>query len=472
MNFSDSGSPSFGDLRRRYQERPQSVAETTRELFRTIAQRDDGLGVFLQTFEGQASQAAADADVRLADRGLDDSQPLCGMPLGVKDVIATREAPTTGQSLVHELSIPAGRDAVVIGRLRAAGGIVIGKTTTSEFAFGHPDPTKPFPIPRNPWDQARWPGGSSAGSASGVASGLLAGAVSTDTAGSTRVPAAFCGVTGLVPTHGVISTSGVMPLASSMDRVGFIAHSARDCFDMVQCAIPGDQPNSALEDLESLRRKLARPVRIGVVTDRPLLDEEDPAVDRRFQVAIDTLAELGCAIAPINLPDVSATESAAAATIACEAFAVYGTLLATRWLDFYKSTRLRMSLGALVSGPDYVIAQAIRRRTRRKLESVFDDVDLVASPTIGMAAPLYGQDGTVSDFDMVTRLAYTSYWSAVGCPAISIPMGFNRDGLPLGLQLVGWLDADRVVTGVASAYQDATDWHLQTPTGVESLKHA
>jgi aspartyl-tRNA(Asn)/glutamyl-tRNA(Gln) amidotransferase subunit A len=188
---------------------------------------DETVGTYLTRFNEYALERAATADAELA-RG-EDRGPLHGIPFGVKDILAMAEGPTTAQSLILDRSWGAGKDAPTVARVKAAGAVITGKTTTMEFACGIPDATKPFPIPRNPWNLDTWAGGSSSGTGSGVAAGMFLAGLGTDTAGSIRIPAAFCGVSGLMPTFGRVPKSGCVPLGYSLDHVGPMARSARDC---------------------------------------------------------------------------------------------------------------------------------------------------------------------------------------------------------------------------------------------------
>ncbi|MCA9847480.1 MAG: amidase, partial [Dehalococcoidia bacterium] len=192
---------------------------------------DGRLGVFITRMTDTALAAAKQADADFAagvDRG-----PLQGIPIGVKDIIATKDAPTTAQSMVLDPAWGEGQDAPVVARLREAGAVIVGKTSTMEFAIGMPDASKPFPVPRNPWNPETWPGGSSSGSGAGVAAGLFLGALGTDTGGSVRIPAAFCGITGMKQTHGLVPKAGCAPLGYSLDHIGPMTRSARDAAAML-----------------------------------------------------------------------------------------------------------------------------------------------------------------------------------------------------------------------------------------------
>jgi len=231
---------------------------TSVQLIRTVLARADeldaDLGCFLARFDDAALRAAAAADEELAagiDRG-----PLHGIPLGIKDLLAAKEGATTAHSLVPSTVAPPGVDAEAVARLRDKGAVIVGKTSLSEYAFGAPDPSSGLPLPRNPWDRERWPGGSSSGTASGLAAGLFLGGLGTDTGGSIRIPAACCGITGLKPTYGRVPKSRCIPLAYSLDTVGPMARTAEDCALLLQ-AISG--PASSVAPLTWSRRERSRP---------------------------------------------------------------------------------------------------------------------------------------------------------------------------------------------------------------------
>ncbi|MEA2142080.1 MAG: amidase, partial [Solirubrobacteraceae bacterium] len=267
---------------------------------------DPVIGSFIARFDDRARAAAEAADLAVAHgRPLG---PLHGVPIAIKDILATEEGPTTAQSVVADPDWGTDGDAVAVARLRAAGAIIMGKTSTMEFAVGLPDASKPFPVPRNPWDPSRYTGGSSSGSASGVASGMFLGAVGTDTGGSIRMPSAFCGITGLKPTFGRVPKSGCLPLGFSLDHVGPMARSARDCALMLGAMAGYHESDPAAADvpvpdyLAALSGDL-RGVRIGVdPLAGPAAHCLDPAVPVALDAALETLAGLGATLVPIELP--------------------------------------------------------------------------------------------------------------------------------------------------------------------------
>ncbi|KAA5837139.1 amidase [Saccharopolyspora hirsuta] len=425
---------------------------------------DEALGVYLTRFREPALAAAQRADEELAagvDRG-----PLHGIPLGIKDLIAVAEGPTTAQSLVLG-DWGRGVDAAVVSRLKAAGAVITGKTTTMEFGCGIPDGTKPFPTPRNPWAPERWAGGSSSGTASGVAAGMFLAGLGSDTAGSIRMPAAFCGVSGLLPTFGRVPRSGCVPLAHSVDRVGPLARTARDCALLLEVISGADQG-----DPDSMRWSFESPdfdadltgLRIGVVRDVP--DGADPALPEAFDRAIAVLADLGAEICEVVLPYWSEMVAAVVVSVTSEGLAHHRGDLRTRWGDYFTAARGLLAAGALASGADYVQAQRARRFAQGAVDELFREVDVIACPTAVIGAPLLAElanDAGQQDDDELFAKIRTPYWNAVANPVLAIPVGATADGRPLSVQLAGAVRDEATVLRVGAAFQTCTNWHERRP---------
>lgn len=434
---------------------------------------DKKLGTYIARFDKEALKAAQQADnVRKSGK----LGPLHGVPIGIKDLISTREGPTTANSLVMDPEWGEGRDAPAVARLRAAGAVITGKLSTSEFATGRVDPQKPFPIPRNPWDLGRWPGGSSAGSANGVAGGLFLAALGTDTSGSVRGPAASCGISGFVATYGCVPKSGVVPLGYSLDRVGTLAWTAEDCA-IVMNAIAGHDPGDptsadrATTDMTSLLNADLKGMKVGVANIQRDFDDTDPAVDECLQKAAAKLAELGAVIKEVELPYFKELSIATSIITTSEGLAYHGEDLRKRWDDYYLTTRDKIAQGIFVSGADYVQAQRVRGLAKRKLADLFKEVDIVLTPTQGFGGLEYDEKGYVNDpTNKMWRLYFTIYWSGAGNPVMSVPMGFTQDNMPLGFQITGRPFDEARVVQVAHAYQQRTDWHRQVAPMIKADK--
>ena len=436
--------------------------EVTTELLARADRMDPILGTYIARFDETALAAAAALDAELAaghDRG-----PLHGVPLGIKDIITTDDGPTTAQSLILDPAWGDQGDAPVVRRLRDAGGIILGKTTTMEFACGLPDASKPFPVPRNPWDTDTWPGGSSSGTGSGVAAGLFYGGLGTDTGGSIRCPAAFCGISGHKPTFGLVPKSGCTPLGYTYDHIGPMARSALDCALML-AVMAGYDPSDPMCSPTGLVSPISfetgslRGMRIGV--DRMIQERVpvDPAVPGCMENALAALEDAGASIIDIAIPHYEALVASTMCGWPGEAFAGHRFDLQTRWGDYGRPTRLVMADGALLTGADYVQAQRVRRVGAAAMAGLFATCDAVVTPTAGVGAlKLEG-----IDFAKVIKSVFTPVWNATGHPAISVPMGFTSAGLPLGLQIATRPFEDAAALSVAMAYQDRTNWHLQVP---------
>lgn len=431
----------------------RSRRTTSTELVTAAIERADrsdaAVGVFVTRFVDESLTAAASADCAAGAGSF--LGPLHGVPIAIKDLLFTREAPTTAQSAAFDGRWTA-HDAEVVRRLRDAGAIIMGKTTTMEFATGIPDPTSGFPVPRNPWNLDTWAGGSSSGSASGVAADMFLGAVGTDTAGSIRIPAAFCGITGLMPSYGRVPTSGCVPLAESVDHVGPMARTARDCALLlsVMAGEPSAPVTAARADLTGKR--------IGVARLTPA-DTPEHAV---FETALATLSQQGAELVEIELPQYGEMCAALAVIVAGEMLAYHLANAQQRFADYVPSNRIELGCHTLYSAADYVQAQRVRRHVDGLVHQLFRDLDAVASLTVSMGA-MSIDDLISEDFARWIGAINTLYWDGLSTPAISLPCGFTPSGMPLGLHVAGPPGDEAGVLSIADVYQRATDWHLRRP---------
>ncbi|WP_431047275.1 amidase [Streptomyces sp. P1-3] len=428
------------------------------------AERADGsLGVYLARFDERARAAARRADEELA-RGIDRG-PLHGIPFGVKDTVAVADGPTTAQSLVHDRGWWAGRDAPVVARLRAAGAVLTGKTTAMEFGCGLPEEDKPFPFPRNPWRTGSWAGGSSSGSASGVAAGMFLAALGSDTGGSIRMPAAFCGVSGLMPTFGRVPAAGCVPLAYSLDRVGPLARTARDC-STVLGVIAGARDGFGASSHDPWCGENLGGLRIGVVREHHVPADGDPALHGAFDEAVSVLAGLGALPVEARLPYWREMITATFVTAASEGLAHHRVDLSRRWGDYGVAARGLLATGALVSGADYVQAQRVRTVAQRAVDALFADVDVIVCPTASVGAPPFAalaDEAGHQDHAGVFGKIYTPYWNPLANPVLAVPMGRTAAGLPLSMQIAGPVAGEAAILRVGDAFQRHTDWHRRTP---------
>ncbi|MEL7157416.1 MAG: amidase [Actinomycetota bacterium] len=437
-------------------------AQLTADLQAAADQLDPELGTWLDRYGAKATAAAEAADRELAaghDRG-----PLHGIPLGIKDIIATDEGPTTAQSLVLDPAWGDQGDGPVMARLRAAGAVIMGKTTTMEFAIGRPDTSKPFPVPRNPWNPERWTGGSSSGTGNGVASGQILGGLGTDTGGSVRLPAAYNGITGHKPTFGLVPKSGCVPLGLTYDHIGPMARSAWDCAAMLT-AMAGADPSdpttverSPVDYLATIDRGLDG-LRVGVLVNQRLANGSSTTTMDRLADAVARLSSGGADCQEFEVAHYEELSTAAFLALQAEAFAWHRNHLAERWDDYGRPTRLTIAQGALISAGDLVQIERVRRMARRQLQADMAQrgVDVLVGPTAGYGAPPFS--GAPKEV-ISTKALHTPPWNTTGMPALSVPMGLDDDGLPLGLQIAGRPFDDHLVLAVGHAYQAMTDHHL------------
>jgi aspartyl-tRNA(Asn)/glutamyl-tRNA(Gln) amidotransferase subunit A len=412
---------------------------------------DGQVGAYVARFDDAARTAATEADKR---RATGDDRPLLGIPIAVKDLIATAEGPTSAQSRVT--AFDRRFDAECVRRLRAAGAIVIGKTTLNEHAMGRVDFDSPFPLPRHPRDPQRWPGGSSSGSASGVAAGLFPAALGSDTGGSIRIPASFCGIAGFKPTFGTVDTTGVAPLSWTSDTIGPMATTAVDCALLFQ-VLADDLSVHAPAPMHCWRGDL-RGVRIAVDSSWRSAPGLQSDVASGFEAACARLARAGAELHDVDLTPFDIAGDAAGVAQAVEVFDHHRHALAERWDDYGPGVRCFLAMGAFYDGATYVRAQRVRAERTSALADQLAGVDAVVSPTVGLPAPLLTDDHAA-----LIPLFFTKLWNATGFPALSVPMGHGRPAggpssntLPLGLQIAGLPRTDLTVLAIGAGLHAAS----------------
>ncbi len=442
--------------------RTTSVALTraTIDRARTL---QDALGSFVTIAADPALAAATTADDEHA-RGIDRG-PLHGIPLAVKDNIATADMPTTGCTKALDAWWP-GRDATVVARLRRAGAVIVGKLALHELAFAPPDADSGFPRPRNPWDVTRTPGGSSSGTGVAVAAGIVLGGLGSDTGGSIRLPAAHCGITGLQPTFGRVSLSGVIPGAWSLDVVGPMARSARDCALVLQ-AIAGHDPadpasaDVPVADVVGSEDADLRGTTVGLTRSGYLsLPELEPEVRSAVLEAAEVLARSGAEIVDVEVPYLEA-HAAYWTTLLTESFAAYGDDIRRHGDRYGTSMRRTLLGGILFDGSAHVHAERVRTIARAAYLELMRTVDAILVPGCLYGAPALEGWGSVTR--MFQRPSLYALSTVVGAPALAVPCGFSREGLPVGAQILARPFDEATALRVGQAYQRATDWHLRMP---------
>ena len=447
--------------------RELSPVEATEAYLARIEALDGQLGAFA-TLTGE--QALAEAKVAEAEiMGGAYRGPLHGVPYGTKDIYWTKGVVTTNGSKVDASWVP-DRDARVVELLREAGSFSLGKLHTVEYAFDPTGRNDSLGTPHNPWRRGHFTGGSSSGSGAAVAAGMAPWALGSDTGGSIRVPSALCGLTGLKPTYGVVSRTGVTPLSWTFDTVGPMCRDAVDAA-LVMNALAGydpEDPRAIPRPAENYVRDLhlgARGLRVHVPWD--YIDAAiDAEVRAAFAQALDALADAGMEVAPIAVPELE-WGNLGSLIITAEAAALHEARLRDHAPLYEQGVRLRLESGKFLSSSDYLKAQQIRVKLGRKLTEVFEHCDLLALPTTTMPAPRHGETVVpVGGAELTTREAMiriTRVFNQNGLPAISAPCGFSSLGLPIGLMLVGRAFADATVLRAAAAYQRVTDWHTRRP---------
>ena len=443
--------------------------ELLAETLDSIDQFDSDIQAFITVTREQAYEEAEKAENEQRT-GLFRS-PLHGVPIAIKDLIAVKDVHMTAGSKVLADYVPQ-EDATVVEQLRRAGAVIVGKTNTHEFAYGTYTPPT-----RNPWDLARIAGGSSGGSAAALAAGMCPGAIGSDTGGSIRIPSACCGITGLKPTYGRVSTYGVIPLSWSLDHVGPMGRNAEDCailFDAVARYDPRD-PNSVsgppgkasatlIGGTEGRGLISLQGIRLGVPSES-FVSPLDPEVRAAWRAALLVLQEEGAELVDVELQrptiDTYRTIQMPEASLAH----MERGWLTKRLDDYGEKTRSLLLQGKTIPAVDYLRAQQQRRAFSSNLRSIMQGFNALVLPTIPMPAILIEQAATEILIDGVTQnatvalLRLTMPFNLAGLPAISLPCGFSAGGLPIGLQIAGKPFEESMILRIAHAYQQLTDWH-------------
>jgi aspartyl-tRNA(Asn)/glutamyl-tRNA(Gln) amidotransferase subunit A len=386
--------------------------------------------------------------------------PLHGIPIGIKDLYDTAGVPSTASSKVRAGRVP-DTDAEVVGRLRQAGMVMVGKTHTHEFAYGAITPTT-----RNPWDIGRIPGGSSGGSAAAVAAGICTVAMGTDTAGSIRIPASLCGTVGLKPTYGRVSRRGVAPLSWSLDHAGPLTRNVRDAALVLGAVAGYDRLDPACVDVPvpDYTADLDRGVsglRVGVPANY-YFDRVAADVDRAVRGAIDLLAGNGAEVREVTIPYADAVLGAEWGILMPEASAYHQQAVRSSGALYESDVRLFLEAGEFVLATDYIKALRVRTLMQQAWAAMFDDIDVVIAPCMPVTAPLAGAatvdwPGGPSEDVTMALVRLTSPGNLTGLPTLSVPVGFDPAGLPLGMQIIGRPFDERTILRVGRAYESASD---------------
>lgn len=419
------------------------------------------LNALLAVTAAEARLAARKAERRVARGGL--LPPLFGIPISIKDLILTRDAATTLGSRIVPGGIPAGTDAPVVARLRRAGAIVIGKANLHEVAFGVTSVNEHFGAVRNPWDTGRVAGGSSGGSAAAVAAGLGLGSVGTDTRGSIRIPAACCGVVGLKPTFGAVNSDGVFPLAATLDHVGPIAGTVADTALLFASMVTSR--SAAQRAATAAKRRLRRP-RIAVAEF--LLRDVDDEIGRAIERAIRTLEKLGARISSVEVPTLDGSLEASRVIVGAEALSYHDRFLRDSPEGYGPLVRSRLETGYQLSALQLVQAEELRLRLAADYQELFRQADCLLGAVLPVLPPTIGTIGVrLAGRDVSLAEAFCHYnapQNLTGVPALAVPCGRSRSGLPIAMQLIGDLEREDVLLSLGCMYQAVTGWHEDMPS--------
>jgi len=460
----------MGDLGRMIATKQVSPVEVVRAHLDRIAAVDQTLRAFITVCADAALESARAAEAELmAGRAVG---PLHGVPWAPKDLYSTKGVRTTGGSKILGDSVPSA-DATVVARLAGAGAILLGKLNMHEFAYGPEGLNAHYGDTRNPWgmDAHRIAGGSSSGSGAAVAAGLVPGSLGSDTGGSIRIPASLCGITGLKPTYGRASRAGVLPLAWSMDHVGPMTRSARDCALMLSAIAgydPADPTTSVLPvpDYGVALTGDVKGLRVGLLRAH-FTDIAAPDVRAAVEAAAKQLERAGAVVDEVNLIQVAHVGSASAAIVASEALAYHAAWMRSRPQDYQPDVRERLRMGAFINGTHYVRAQQVRALVTREVDEALARRDVLLAPASPITAPVLGErETTLGDGPSEVRSALLRCarpFNFSGHPACAAPGGFTAGGLPIGLQVVGRPFDEATVLRVVDAYQQITDWHTRRP---------
>ncbi len=392
------------------------------------------------------------------------SGPLYGIPIAVKDLYDTKGIRTTGGSRFFADHIPQ-EDAFVIQKIKRAGGRIIGKTNTHEIALGVTNNNPHYGACKNPWDITRTPGGSSGGSAVAVATDMAMAAIGTDTGGSIRIPAALCGLVGLKPTYGRVSLRGILPLSWNLDHAGPITHKVEDAALMLQVmggydeldptsmkTLPGDYYSHLRDNIKERKFALA----IG-----DYVEKADSEILEAVRNAASILEEQGAFIEEENMDFLKEAAFANGLMTQADGAAFHRERLKEHPDWFGADVRQRLETGAALTSTEYILARRTQAETRRRLELFFEEYDVLLLPTTPIPAPVLEGENAVERARQLTR--FTAPFNLTGLPALSVPCGFTKEGLPIGLQIVSraWNESGALRAGYA--FQQATEWHMRKP---------
>ncbi len=442
-------------------QRKVSPVELAEACLERITRLDHRINAFITISSGPAMEQARAAEKALRSRRR--LGPLHGIPIALKDNIDTAGVPTTAASALFEQRVPE-QDAEIVKRLAAAGAVIVGKLNLHEFAYGASSVVSHFSPVRNPWNLNSITGGSSSGSAAALAAGFCYAAVGTDTAGSIRLPAAYCGVVGLKPTYGRVSARGVVPLSWTLDHVGPMARTVRDVAILLQVLAGHDagDPASVKMPVPDFERALGKKGKLRIGVARKFFFEAlHPEIERTVDVAIGVMRKFASSVRDIEIPVFEDLTTARA-----EAYA-YHRVFAAKNPELYQAATLKRVLtGKEVGAAEYIERRREIEQLRRIASSIFQDVDIVVTPTVPV--PPFKIADLLADMESLRGketfiLRNTRPFNALGVPTLSLPCGFTSDGMPIGLQVSAAPFEEATLLRMAHAYEQETGWHKHEP---------
>jgi aspartyl-tRNA(Asn)/glutamyl-tRNA(Gln) amidotransferase subunit A len=478
---------SIKELHQQLVNKERTAVEITQAVLKQIETVEPKVKAFLSVTADQALATAKEVDAKIAAG--EAIGILEGIPMGIKDNLCTKGIKTTCASQILANFVPP-YESTVTQKLKDAGAVFVGKTNLDEFAMGGSTENSSFQTTANPWDLERVPGGSSGGSAAAVAAGECVVSLGSDTGGSIRQPASFCGVVGVKPTYGLVSRFGLVAFGSSLDQIGPFARNVEDSAILLR-EIAGHDRNDATslkvdipDYTQYLQPKLKKGLKVGIIKET-FGEGLDPTVAEKIQQAIATLTKLGAEVKEISCPRFRYGIAAYYIIAPSEASANLARYDAVRYglrqesdnlLEMYTNTRAagfgaevkrRIMIGTYVLSAGYydayyLKAQKVRTLIKQDFERAFEEVDVLVSPTAPTTAFKAG-DKTTDPLSMYLLDLMTIPVNLAGLPGMSIPCGFDNQGLPIGLQLISNVLREDLLFHTAYAYEQATEWHKQQP---------
>jgi len=436
-----------------------SPVELTDAFLDRIERLNPRLNAFITVTAETARAEARAAQERTAAGG-----SLRGVPIALKDLFDTAGVRTTGGSKILAERVPA-EDATVTARLRASGAVLLGKLNMHEFAYGVSNDNPHYGAARNPWDPDRIPGGSSGGSGVAIAAGMCLGTLGSDTGGSIRIPSSLCGITGIKPTYGLVSRAGALPLSWSMDHVGPMARTAEDCALLLGPIAGHDarDPASARVVVPAYLGSIhagIKGVRVGLPR-RYFFEGVNPEVLAAVEEAARVLQGEGAEVHDVDIEGIELAGAAGATILLSEASAYHQRRLRERPEDYGEDVRMRLLAGELYPATAYINAQRLRGVIRESFLRTLGEVEVLLAPATPVTAP------PIAGFDTNTRANLTRFTTPinlVGLPSLALPCGFDGQGLPIGMQVIGRPFEEPLLFRAGHAYQRVTDWHMRRPT--------